>query len=202
MANLPHIPDRSRAILEQGANPLAAMFEGIDLLVNAGCGVIAVPCNTSHHWHPDFVKYSPIPVLHIAKVCVAAVSSRGRTAILCTLGCLHSGFYQRIIKAHGDICHVPDPYNLQPRIDSCIAAVKRGDLAGGSFQLEPVLRMLAAEGVKTVLLGCTELPMAVLGCDPCSHQGMTLVDSTLELARASVRYGIDRGWNIPCQQIL
>ena len=43
VANLPHVPDRSRAILGQGASPLPAMCASIDLLVQAGCGVIAVP---------------------------------------------------------------------------------------------------------------------------------------------------------------
>jgi aspartate racemase len=202
VANLPHVPDRSRAILGEGASPLPAMCASIDLLVNAGCGVIAVPCNTSHHWYLDFSKYSPIPVLHIAEVCVASVSSSGTTAILATQGCLHSGFYQRTIAAHGGICHVPDVYSLQPGIDACIAAVKSGDLAGGSRHLESVLRNLADKGVNAAVLGCTELPLAALGCDPSFYKGMTLVDSTLELARASVRYGIDRGWNIPAKKLV
>jgi aspartate racemase len=178
------------------------MCASIDLLVNAGCGVIAVPCNTSHHWYPDFAKYSPIPVLHIAEVCIASVSSSGTTAILGTQGCLRSGFYQRTITAHGGICHVPDAISVQPSIDASIAAVKGGDLAGGSRHLETVLRNLANNGVNAVVLGCTELPLAALGCDPSSYAGMTLVDSTLELARASVRYGMDRGWHIPAQKLV
>jgi aspartate racemase len=197
VANLPHVPDRSRAILGQGPSPLVAMCASIDLLVNAGCGVIAVPCNTAHHWYPDFAKYSPIPVLHIAEVCVASVASAGTTAILGTQGCIRSGFYQRTIAAHGGIFYVPDVHSLQPKIDVCIAAVKGGDLAGGARHLEPVLRTLVDRGVNAAVLGCTELPLAALGCDPSSYSRMTLVDSILELARASVRYGIDRGWNIP-----
>ena len=91
---------------------------------------------------------------------------------------------------------------MQPSIDASIAAVKGGDLAGGSRHLETVLRNLAKNGVNIVVLGCTELPLAALGCDPSSYKGMTLVDSTLELARASVRYGMDRGWNISAQKLV
>lgn len=201
VANLPHVPDRSRAILGHGVSPLPAMCTSIDLLVQAGCGVIAVPCNTSHHWYPDFVKYSPIPVLNIAEVCIASVSRSGTTAILGTQGCIQSGFYQRTIAAHGGICHVPDANSLQPSIDASIAAVKGGDLVGGSQHLETVLRNLAKNGVNAVVLGCTELPLAAHGCDPSSYAGMTLVDSILELARASVRYGVDRGWNISAEKL-
>jgi aspartate racemase len=171
------------------------MCASIDLLVNAGCGVIAVPCNTSHHWHSDFVKYSPVTVLHIAEACVLAVGPAQKTAILGTRGCLQSGFYQRIISENGGFCHVPDTQTLQPMVDATIAAVKGGDLAGGARYLKQVLHTLSDNGVKAAVLACTELPLAALGCDPVVHAGMTLVDSTLELARASVRYGLDRGWN-------
>lgn len=197
VANLPHVPDRSRAILGLGVSPLPAMCASIDLLVNAGCGVIVVPCNTSHHWHSDFAKHSPVPVLHIAQACVKAVSNARTTAILATQGCLRSGFYQRTIAAHGGICHVPDASALQPLIDLAIAAVKGGDLDSGGRHLEQVLRALSDVGVNAAILGCTELPLAALRCDPDSFVGMQLVDSTLELARASVHYGLDRGWNRP-----
>ena len=197
VANLPHVPDRSRAILGLGPDPLPAMFASIDLLVNAGCGVIAVPCNTSHHWHSDFSKYSPVPVLHIAQACVEAVGRARTTAILGTRGCLQSGFYQRTITEHGGLCYVPDGQTVQPLVDATIAAVKAGDLTGGARYLEQVLRSLVDKGVNAAVLACTELPLAASCCDPASHTGMTLVDSTLELARASVQYGLDRGWNLP-----
>jgi aspartate racemase len=173
------------------------MCASIDLLINAGCGVIAVPCNTSHHWHPDFAKHSSVPVLHIAEACVLAVGRAHTTAILGTRGCLQSGFYQRTIAENGGFCHVPDAQTVQPMVDATIAAVKGGDLAGGARYLEQVLRTLSDNGVNAAVLACTELPLAALGCDPVVHAGMTLVDSTLELARTSVRYGLDRKWNIP-----
>jgi len=195
VANLPHVPDRSRAILGLGSDPLPAMFASIDLLVNAGCGVIAVPCNTSHHWHSDFSKHSPIPVLHIAQACVEAVGRASTTAILGTRGCLQSGFYQRTIAEHGGLCYVPDAQTVQPLVDATIASVKGGDLPGGARYLEQVLRILVDKGVNAAVLACTELPLAANGCDPEFHAEMNLVDSTLELARASVRYGLDRGWN-------
>lgn len=202
VANLPHVPDRSRAIMGGGADPLPAMCASIDLLVQAGCGVIAVPCNTSHHWHADLAKHSQMPVLHIAKASVAAVGTARTTAILGTQGCLQSGFYQRIVAEHGGVCHVPDAQSLQPLIDASIAAVKAGDLAGGARFLSQVLSHLAANRVDAVVLACTELPLAALGCEPACYAGMTLVDSTLELARVSVQYGLDRGWNRPLQALL
>lgn len=74
-------------------------------------------------------------------------------------------------------------------------------MAGGARYLEQVLRTLADAGVNAAVLACTELPLAAIGCDPAVHSEMTLVDSTLELARASVRFGLDRGWNKPTRDL-
>ena len=97
---------------------------------------------------------------------------------------------------------MPDVYCLQSGSDACTAAVKSGDLAGGSRYFKPVQRNLAYKGVNAAVHGCTELPFAVLGCDPGFYKEMTLDDSTLEQARASVRYGIDRGSNIPAKKLV
>jgi aspartate racemase len=43
------IPDRSQAILHGGADPLAPMQAGVDLLARMGADLIAIPCNTAHH---------------------------------------------------------------------------------------------------------------------------------------------------------
>src|SRR5580698_10888096 len=47
VADLPHIPDRSKAILEAGEDPLPALLEGIDMLNRNGVELIAIPCNRS-----------------------------------------------------------------------------------------------------------------------------------------------------------
>jgi aspartate racemase len=43
-------------------------------------------------------------------------------------------------------------------------------------------------------MGCTELPIASRYADTA---GLILVDSSLELARASVAFALERGWNRP-----
>ncbi|MDB5874548.1 MAG: aspartate racemase, partial [Ramlibacter sp.] len=73
VASLPHIPDRSRSILGTGPDPLPQLLKGIDFLNTAGVGVIAIPCNSSHHWYGQMVAKSGVPILHIARSCVAAI---------------------------------------------------------------------------------------------------------------------------------
>ncbi len=196
VASLPHTHDRSTAILGRGRDPLPQLLEGIDLLNHAGVGVIAIPCNSSHHWFAKLRERSSAPLLHIAEVSVAAVptSHATRVAIFATRGALSSGFYQRSLQMQGIEYLLPDPENGQNDVDLCIREVKAGsfDLAG--LSLERACAAVAAAGATALIMGCTEIPIA---CRHANTSGLVLIDSSLELARASIAYALERGWNRP-----
>ena len=44
----PRVPDRTVGRLSGGADPLPWLLRGIEGLQHAGCGAIAIPCNTAH----------------------------------------------------------------------------------------------------------------------------------------------------------
>jgi aspartate racemase len=192
LANLPHIPDRSKAMLKTGEDPLSALLDGIDMLNRNGVELIAIPCNSAHHWYDAMREHSRAPILHIAEACVAAIP-RGtrRAAVLATGGTLSSGLYQRILERH-DIEPVVPNGATQAHIDACIKAVKAGDLDVAARELQAALTEFAVLGAEAAVMGCTEIPLAArrIAAPP-----MQLIDSTLELARATVSYGLARGWN-------
>lgn len=196
VASLPHIHDRSRAILGTGADPLPQLLLGIDFLNASGVGVIAIPCNSSHHWYEQMSERSQVPIIHIAKACVAAIAQEGpaRVAVLATRGALASGFYQRALQERGIDYLVPDPDTVQGRVDDCIRQIKAGDMQAGGDSLAAVLAAITAQGATAAIMGCTEIPIAARHAGPTA---LTLVDSSLELARASVNYALERGWNRP-----
>jgi aspartate racemase len=194
VANLPHIEDRSSAIMAGGADPLPALLDGIDLLNENGVGLIAIPCNSAHHWYGPMRERSKAPVLHIAHTCVAAVPRTARrVALLATGGALVSGFYQQAL-ADLDIEPVIPGEAMQRRVAACIREVKAGALDVAAAHLEGVLTMLARQGVGTALMACTEIPLAA---QRIVSPPLTLIDSSLELARATVKYACERGWNRP-----
>ncbi|KAA0998907.1 amino acid racemase [Paraburkholderia panacisoli] len=193
LANLPHIPDRSTAILAEGEDPLPALLDGIDMLNRTGVELIAIPCNSAHYWYDAMCKRSRAPILHIAEACVAAIPhGTRRAAVLATGGTLASGLYQRILE-RSDIEPIVPSGATQEHIDACIQAVKAGDLDASAVQLEAALAAFAARGCRAAVMGCTEIPLAARRLAAPSLQ---LIDSTLELARATVSYGLARGWNI------
>jgi aspartate racemase len=192
VANLPQIPDRSRSILSGDEAPLPYLLKGIDLLNRNEVGLIAIPCNSSHHWYAQMCARSAAPVLHIAETCVAAVPAGvSRTAVLATRGALASGFYQRSLAARDIEPVVPDDAT-QHTLDACIRDIKAGRLAEGSAALADVLATLADGGVQAAIMGCTEIPVAARQI---GATAFPLIDSTLELARATMMYATTRGWN-------
>ncbi|WP_085316764.1 cysteate racemase [Derxia lacustris] len=193
VANLPRIPDRSAAILGCGPTPLPVLRQSIQLLNEAGAGVIAIPCNSSHHWYAELCEVSLAPIIHIAQACVRRLPAGTReTLVLATRGTLASGFYQRELDGRGFRWSVPDSTTEQPLVDDCIRQIKCGDRAAGSASLQALFDRARERGIDTAILGCTELPLAATGTE---SAGLLLIDSTLELARSVVDFGLRCGWN-------
>lgn len=126
MASLPQIPDRTPAILGYGRDPLPELLAGVRLLNDAGAGLIAIPCSSSHHWYDALSAASRVPILHIARVAVAQVPREGRVLILATRGALASGFFQRELAARGVAFEIPADAPDQGAVDECIRLVKCG----------------------------------------------------------------------------
>lgn len=191
LLNLPQVPDRSAAILGQGTDPWPALQQGIEALNHADVSVVVIPCNSSHHWYEQMSRYSRAPILHIATASVLALKNAGSrcAAVLATRGALASGFYQREL-AQADIeWMLPDTARAQCYVDECIRAVKAGDPARGGDMLALALEKLADQGIDAVLMACTEIPIAAEHIRSRTG-GLTLVDSSLELARATVNHAL------------
>lgn len=191
LCNDPRVPDRSSARLGQGEDPLEAMMAGLRLLEGAGASLIAIPCNTAHLWYEEMAARSRVPLLHIVDaVCddLERLGVRGPVGLMGTPATLKLGLYQGPLRERGFEVLVPDGAGVAQCVEA-IEAVK-GNRPGEAF--EPAarcIRALVARGAEAVVLGCTELPLAV------PHErrdafGALLTDSIDALARAALaRYG-------------
>lgn len=181
--SVPQIPDRTDAILGIGADPLPAMLLGIDFLNRNGAGVIAVACNTAHHWFSHLERASVCPILHIADAAVSKVASIGITAgnvgLLATSGTVTSGFYQRRLAQHGLTCQLPSD---QDAVMHAVRLVKQNEIDGAAGVLHSVADALVAQGCGYIVLGCTEIPIALRQYG----DGRRLIDATAALAQRCV----------------
>ncbi len=188
-AMLPQVPDRSAAILGEGPDPLPALLEGIDLLNQGGAQVVAIPCNSAHHWHAQLSARSKAPVLHIAQACVQRLRLPPATPVLVlgTRGMQHSGLYREALRAGGLRPMDAVTCGLQPDIDRSIAQVKAGEREAAAASLGRVLGHAQARGLGAVILGCTELSVAARTL---KVQGLCVIDSTRALAQAVIAHAL------------
>lgn len=184
--DVPQIPDRSSAIAAGSDAPFLPMLAGLMQLARGGAEVIAIPCNTAHHWHERLARNCDVPLLHIADAVIEMLAgekiSSGPVALLGTLGTVRSGLYQARFAAAGRALMLPDG-RTQSLIDDAIAAVKGKDATGGARLTHAAAERLLADRAGSLLLACTELPIAFTG----SRHADLVIDATTALARACVR---------------
>src|SRR4051812_8597528 len=71
------IPDRTAAILGEGADPFPAMRDALRRLEAVGARCIAIPCNTAHHWHAALQAETSARILHIVDVVAGTLIREG-----------------------------------------------------------------------------------------------------------------------------
>ncbi|MCP4934386.1 MAG: aspartate/glutamate racemase family protein [bacterium] len=192
--SLPQIPDRTKAILEDGPSPLPDMISMTKKLKTAGADYGVIACNTAHHWYDNLVSATGLEFLHIADaVCIELKKRNTRPdglGLMATPGTIGSGFYQDRLAKAGFSCHIPDSCAIE-RIYEGIEAIKANNLTKGHEILFKEASSFQRHRVKTVILGCTELPI-ILNDTSC------FIDANLALANACVARSLP---NYPSQSV-
>lgn len=153
------IPDRTACILGgQEDKVFSRLLTSAKLLENAGCSVIAIPCNTSHYFVDKLAASVNIPILNMIKETVSRIRAMGtpKVGILATDGTVQMGLYQTECQAAGLTCLAPPP-DIQRLVMSIIYdEIKRGE-PGSRDKFEQIDRAMRSLGCDCVILGCTEL---------------------------------------------
>ena len=195
------IPDRATWIHDHAApNPLPAMMEVLRRLDDAGCAVAGVPCNTAHA--PELYDRlgdglladgRDLRLLHIVDAIVGNVAEVAPGArligVLATSSSVQNRLHQVGLEAAGLQAVVPDDAH-QRAVQETIYGP--WGLKAQSAPPDPRSRdaLLAAtdhlveRGAEAVILGCTELPLAV---PERARDGVPFINSTRALARALIR---------------
>lgn len=185
----PRVPDRTAARLAGGPDPLPALLRGLRGLAAAGADAIAIPCNTAHGWFEAMRAATNLPILHI--VDAAAEDLRrvgvreGRIGLLGTAATLEMGLYQARLGARGYGCILPEPAEMDALVTPAIAMVKANRVAEAHAPAAEAARRLAGRGAAAVVLGCTELPLAVAAGPALPFPAIDTIDA---LARAAIEW--------------
>jgi aspartate racemase len=166
----PRVPDRTAARLCGGEDPLPALLRGIRGLEAAGCGAIAIPCNTAHGWVEAMQAATALPILHIVDAAAARLVRLGvpggPVGVMGTAGTLAMRLYQQRLEGRAYDCLVPTEAEMDRLVTPAIAAVKANRVAEAHAPLAEAARALAARGAQAVVLGCTEIPLGIAAGPP------------------------------------
>ncbi len=188
----PRIPPRNEAILQGGEDPTPYLVEAARILEGGGAGLVAIPCNTAHHFLPRVRAGVRIPILDMieeaflsARALIGGIKAIG---LLATIGTVQSGVYRKTFARHGISILAPSDAD-QERVQQAIRQIKAGTYDRERQSVfEDIGSSLAEAGAQAVILGCTEIP---LGFNP-SRARYPVVNSTRVLAQAAVDWALGR----------
>ena len=185
----PRVPDRTKGRLGGGPDPRSFLLKGIAGLRRAGCGAIAIPCNTAHGWYEEMQAEAACPILHIVDAAAAELRrvriTGGLIGVIGTQGTLDMRLYQDRLGRLGWDCLTPTQDHMQRFVTPAIALVKANRVAEAYAPLAEAVQSLSARGAAAVVLGCTEIPLG-LQAGRAETLGVTLIDTIDALARAAI----------------
>jgi aspartate racemase len=190
----PRVPDRTAARLSGGPDPLPALMRGIRGLEAAGCGAIAIPCNTAHGWFDAMQAGTRLPILHIVEAAADELLRLGVTAgpigLMATKGTLAMRLYQDRLEGRGYQVLLPSAEEMDRIVMPAIDGVKANRVAEAYAPLAEVAMALAARGARAVVLGCTEIPLGISAGPPLPFPVADTIDA---LARAAIAWAKPAG---------
>lgn len=197
------VPDRSAWLTdpEHAPNPIPALQTILRRLDDAGAIVAGIPCNTAH----AAPLYAPLldglaadgrelDLIHIVDAIVDAIAEVAPDAeqvgVLATRSSIQNRIHSIGLEAAGRRAVVPSD-SVQDLVQASIFDPEWG-LKAQSVPPHPAARAAVLEaidhvvenGAQAVILGCTELPLAV---PEATASGVPIISSTHALARALIR---------------
>ena len=170
---------------------LKSLFEGCRSLEKSGCRFIVIPCNTAHYWYKDLKRKIKIPIinmpkevfLHTKKVCKKNV----KIGLLATEGTLRTEIYEKLFKNEYEL--IKPLHNLQIKsVNKTIKHVKMGNIKLAENSIKPAINYLIKNNCKKIILGCTELPIAIFAYKSLKNVKISklYLDPNLILANAAM----------------
>ena len=187
-SNIPKRPEN----LKKYYNVLKSLIAGCNLLKKNKCKFIVMPCNTAHYWYDDLQKKIKIPIisipkevyLHTKKTC----KKNSKIGILCTEATLKTNIYNKYFDKNFKL--VSPEKSLQSNcVNRAIKYVKMGRIKEAEKVIKPAVNYLMKIKCKKIILGCTELPIAIFAYKSFKKikESKVFIDPNLLVANISMK---------------
>jgi len=143
---------------------LKSLVKGCKLLKKSKCKFLVIPCNTAHYWYDDLKKKINLPIINMPKEVykhtIKRCKKNSSIGLLATEGTLKTGIYNNFFDKNFNLVF-PESKIQKNSVNRAIKFVKMGDVKAASKIIKPAINYLMSKRCKKIILGCTELPIAI-----------------------------------------
>jgi len=189
--NKANIPDRKQN-LKRYKNVLSSLVKGCKFLQKNKCKFISIPCNTAHHWYKDLKKKIKIPILNMPEIVYLNIKNKckknTKIGLLATDATIKVGIYSQYFNKKFNL--ISPTKNLQIKsVNKSIKLIKMGKTKEAEKCIKLAVNYLIKKKCKKIILGCTELPIAIFAYKSFKKAKLskTFLDPNLILAEASMK---------------
>ena len=187
-SNIPGRPEN----LHKYEKVLKSLLAGCKFLEKSKCKFIVIPCNTAHYWFDDLQKKTKIPIISMPKEVYAhsikTCKKNSRIGILATEGTLKTGVYNKFFDKNYMLIN-PSRSVQKNNVNKAIKLVKMGKIKDAEKAIRPAVNSLIKMKCSKIILGCTELPIAIFAFKSFQKikKSKTFLDPNLILAHSSMK---------------
>ena len=170
---------------------LKSLIAGCKSLEASGCKFIVIPCNTAHYWYEDLKKKIKIPIINMPKEVFlytkTICKNNSKIGLLATEGTLKTKIYEKLFKNEYQL--ITPHHNLQVKsVNKTIKHVKMGNIKLAEKSIKAAINYLIKNNCKKIILGCTELPIAIFAFKSLKNVKMSklYLDPNLILANSAM----------------
>ena len=143
---------------------LKSLLKGCKLLEKNKCKFIVIPCNTAHYWFEDLQNKINIPIINMPKEVFKFTKKKckknSKVGLLATEGTLKTGVYKKFFEKDYQLIE-PSQKIQKMSVNKAIKLVKMGNVKAAAKAIKPAIDSLIKMKCKKIILGCTELPIAI-----------------------------------------
>ncbi|MEL6221179.1 MAG: amino acid racemase [Cyanobacteria bacterium J06627_8] len=171
--NATDIPDRTQSLKRETEDCTPWLIKHGRHLETAGADFLVVTCNSAHGFYRAVQNELSIPWLHLMDCTAQSIQTKWpnaeRIGILATDGTLEHGLYEQSLSRIGlTSIHADVGSKVQEQIMQAIYAPAWGIKSSGIWlsesslhAIEGAMRWLKHKGAELVIIGCTELSIAI-----------------------------------------
>ena len=189
--NKSNIPKRPENI-KKYHNVLKSLIKGCLLLQKNKCKFIVMPCNTAHYWHNDLQKKIKIPILsmpkevylHTKRIC----KKNSKIGMLSTEATIKTKVYSKYFDQKFKLVN-PTRALQAKSVNKAIKYVKMGNVKEAAKAIKLAINYLIKMKCKKIILGCTELPIAIFAFKSLKKSKLSkvFIDPNLLLAEIAMK---------------